>query len=257
MNNQLSLFDIPSFRPPGATGIPLTSEKKKSPEPGKNRVKEIPGKPLPQVYAEVLADYIPGKSLEEICNTLAKHKVVVRITRKRYTKLGDYRSPHNGSGHRITVNHDLNKYAFLLTLVHELAHLSAWEKYRRKAKPHGKEWKAGFREMMQPFLGMKIFPDEIVLALNSYLQNPAASSCTDTRLLKTLRSFDKKNGQQAEVVHLEDIPEKAVFTLTGNTKKLKKGKKLRKRFLCMEVNSKRKYLVSPVAEVIVLNRPLI
>lgn len=238
---QLSLFDLPSFLPLPATGTPLPAEKKKSAEPASPS----------QIYAEVLADYIPGESLGEVCSTLAKHNVFVKITRKRYTKLGDYRSPQNGSGHRITVNHDLNKYAFLLTLVHELAHLSTWEKYKRKAKPHGKEWKNEFREMMQPYVGKRIFPEEIVFALNNYLRNPAASSCADTHLLKTLRNFDKKNGAE-HIVHLEDIPENAVFTLTGSSKKLRKGKKLRKRFLCREINSKRKYLVSPVAEVMVL-----
>lgn len=250
--NQLSLFDL-LFSPQDSAReafLPLVPKKEGPAMPGKKSltVNIIPEKPIFQMYAEALADYIPAESLEDICNTLATHKVFLKITRKRHTKLGDYRSPHNGNGHRITVNHDLNSFSFLVTLIHELAHLNTWEKHKRRAKPHGPEWKNEFRETMVPFLKKKIFPDEIVVALNNYLLNPAASSCTDIHLLKTLRKFDKKNDLE-KTVHLEDLPENSVFTLAGSSKTFRKGKKLRKRFLCMEVNSKRKYLVSPVAEV--------
>ena len=262
--NQLSLFDFPPLVPVPATGN--QGFKNEFPLPA-NLIKNLPitkpsEKPLSQVYAEVLADYIPGESLEDICNMLAKHKVFVKITRKRHTKLGDYRSPHNGTGHKITINHDLNKYSFLVTLIHEIAHLTTFEKHKRSAlcerphtterrvKPHGAEWKNEFREGMLPFLKKKIFPEEIVVALNRYLLNPAASSCTDTHLLRTLRKFDKKN-EIEKTVHLEDIPENTIFILAGNSKIFRKGKKLRKRFLCSEIKSKRKYLVSPVAEVII------
>lgn len=253
MHNQLSLFDFPILQPGNMQKKLLPDAKRKFSKPGTDHsIAKTANLPPGYAEKEKLANYLPGESLEDICRTLAKHEVVVKITGKRYTKLGDYRSPQNGRGHRISINNDLNKYSFLLTLIHELAHLSTWEKYRRKAKPHGKEWKNEFRELIQPYIGKQIFPEEVVLALNNYLRNPAASSCADTQLLKTLRVFDKKEKQE-KIIHLEDIPENTIFTLTGSSKKLKKGKKLRKRFLCNEVNSKRKYLVSPVADVIVLS----
>jgi predicted SprT family Zn-dependent metalloprotease len=42
--------------------------------------------------------------------------------------------------HEITVNSNLNKYKFLITLIHEISHLVAFEKFGRNIKPHGNEW---------------------------------------------------------------------------------------------------------------------
>lgn len=239
---QLSLFDTP--------GSPHPEQLKKQSVSASSSQHKL--KLKAQRYAVKLAEHLPITSVIEISKMLARHEVEIIITRKRHTKLGDYRAPHNDNGHRITINHDLNKYSFLLTLVHELAHLETWEKFRRKVKPHGSEWKQVFRELLHPFVEKKIFPGEVVHALNFYLKNPAASSCANPRLLKALRQFDINYGKEKNF-HLEEIPENALFTLTGSSKLLRKGKKLRKRYLCAEINSKRKYLVSPVAEVVVRN----
>lgn len=249
MTRQLSLFDFLHFPTEGAeeNQMKVVTEKNFSDNRPKKQGKE---KTSLQEYAGVLANHIPPGSIPEICNTLEKHSVILKITKKRFTKLGDYRAPHKGLSHRITINHDLNKFSFLVTLVHELAHLFTWEKYKRNIKPHGAQWKREFRFLMQPFINKKFFPQEVVICLNHYLENPAASSCTDISLLKTLKKFDSNNNFELTKL-LEDIPEKSVFSLSGNSKVLIKGKKLRKRYLCSEINSKRKYLVSPVAEVLV------
>ena len=47
---------------------------------------------------------------------------------------------------------NLNPYRFLMTLVHEVAHLVAFQKYGRAIKPHGKEWKFTFQTLMLPFI---------------------------------------------------------------------------------------------------------
>lgn len=260
MSRQLSLFD---FLPGPLLPSGSRTEKKETtiPQPGKIKAEETSKFPLSLKYAEVLVNYLPEGSVEDISNKLAKHNVSLKITKKRHTKLGDYRSPRTslrGSSslkentHRITINQDLNKYSFLLTMIHELAHLTTWEKYKRKAKPHGAEWKQEFREIMLPFIAKKNFPDKIVSVITNYLLNPAASNCTDTALLKALRNYDNIKCSD-KPLHLEEISENAVFCLSGSKKLLIKGKKLRKRFLCNQVNSKRRYLVSPVAEVIVIN----
>jgi hypothetical protein len=44
----------------------------------------------------------------------------------RQTRHGDYRKGVNGK-HEITVNSNLNKYKFLITLIHEISHLVAFE----------------------------------------------------------------------------------------------------------------------------------
>ncbi|PCJ89910.1 MAG: sprT domain-containing protein [Flavobacteriales bacterium] len=178
---------------------------------------------------------------------LSQHKVALKITRPRVTKLGDYRPPQNGHPHRVSINNNLNKYAFLITLLHEIAHMKNWEKHEDKVKPHGQEWKTIFRELILPFIGLNIFPDDVMRTLANYMKNPAAASCTDTVLLKAL----KKHDQQINP-YLEEFPEKTIFKLANakNGKRVfQKGEKLRKRYKCVEVNSKRTYLVSAVAEV--------
>ena len=72
--------------------------------------------------------------------------------------MGDYRPPYAGQGHRISINYDLNSYSFLVTTVHEFAHLLTWNEHKRKAKPHGAEWKANFKRMMRPFFEKEVFP---------------------------------------------------------------------------------------------------
>ena len=84
---------------------------------------------------EGLQKYLPEAALPTIVEWLVKYKVYLKITKKRATKLGDYRSPSKGYGHRISINHDLNPYSFLDVMVHELAHLITFEQYKRSVKP--------------------------------------------------------------------------------------------------------------------------
>lgn len=251
---QLSLFDLPPEFPASpfenlqsVSGTEKGRRTSGIKKPGNNLKAQKNGY---GDYAALLVQYLPEQSLERICELLERRKVAVKITGKRHSKLGDYRSPHNNTGHRITINSNLNRFSFLITLVHELAHLSIWEKHRRRVKPHGKEWKAMFRELLMPFVCVENFPSEILPALKEYLRNPAASATTNTRLMKILKKFDASAAGEKSF-HLEDLSENAVFSIRGGSKTFVKGKQMRKRFLCRELNSKRKYLVSPVAEVVV------
>lgn len=161
------------------------------------------------------------------------------------TKVGDYRHPHNGKPHQITVNHNLNPYSFLITLIHEIAHLTTWNKFRNKVQPHGTEWKEEFNIHLKPFIEMMLFPDDVTDCLNNYALNPKASSCTDIELIKVLKKYDLNSNY----MHLEDIPERSTFRLRNGRTFIKCGK-IRKRYMCIDTDSKRHYLVSPVAEVI-------
>jgi SprT protein len=175
-------------------------------------------------------------------------KCEFKISRNRNTKFGDYRPPHGDKGHRISVNFDLNPYAFLVTTVHEFAHLHTWNEHKHKAKPHGTEWKQNFKKMMQPFFDQQVFPPDIKLAITNYLNNPAASSCSDLNLYRSLRQYD---AVKESMLTVEKLPANAVFKLKDG-RVFRKGEQLRKRFKCVEVSSKRVYLFSPVAEVEVL-----
>ena len=204
-------------------------------------------------YKEVLKNYLPEESLDTIARWVRHFNFDLKITRGRTTKLGDYRSPFNGKRHKITVNHNLNRFAFLVTLVHEVAHLTAFEKYGHKIKPHGDEWKQEYKLLMHPFLHESILPNDVQVALINYLQNPSASSCADENLVRILKKHDKPN---EALVHLEDLPFKTMFKIAGN-RYFEKGEKLRKRYKCTEIATKRVYLFSPVADVTPIQKPLL
>lgn len=168
-----------------------------------------------------------------------------KISKNRTTKLGDYRHPFKTAGHRISVNNDLNHFAFLVTTVHEFAHLLTWNDHKNKVKPHGLEWKANFKRMMNPFLELQIFPEEVQHAITVYLLNPAASSCSDLHLSRTLKKYDPAS----KGIRLEEIPLYAEFTIKDG-RKFKKGERLRKRFRCTCLDNGHSYLFNPLAEVI-------
>lgn len=194
---------------------------------------------------EALSQYVPAATAEPLLDCINYHQAVLKISRSRSTKLGDYRPPLHGKPHRISVNHDLNKYAFLVTLVHEIAHMTNWVKHQNTVKPHGQEWKAEFKALMDPFLQPDIFPHDVLAALKSYMMNPAASSCTDSHLMRMLKNYDEGPAP----IYLEELPADALFTI--NRKKVfRKGQQQRKRFKCLEIRSQRWYLIHPMAEVI-------
>ena len=193
---------------------------------------------------EPLRPHLPADTLHLVADLFAPYDVAIKISRPRSTKLGDYRPPYREKGHRISVNRDLNQYSFLITLIHELAHLIIWEEHKNKVKPHGEEWKGRFRESLLPFVSRKVFPPSLEEALANYLANPKATSCSDSNLMKALREFDAPS----ELVMLEDLPESSIFVLHGK-RIFVKGKKLRKRYRCMEVHSRKQYLIHQLAEV--------
>jgi len=193
--------------------------------------------------SDVLLNYLPEKSIPTIIDWLENSNVQLKITRSRFSKLGDYRPPIQTKFHRISVNHDLNKYHFLITLVHEFAHMKVWEEYPRNVRPHGAEWKKIFRDLMQNFLSPNIFPIEILNILQIYLKNPSAST-SNSKLLSALRNYDKNNQHPV----LEDLPTHAIFRIE-NGFIFKKMEKSRKRIKCKRLDNNRIYLVNPLIKV--------
>lgn len=193
---------------------------------------------------KVLEKYLPAEAAPVIAKWIDYFQCDFKISRNRNTKFGDYRPPVGNAHHRISVNFDLNPYAFLVTTVHEFAHLLTWNEHNRKAKPHGQEWKYNFKKMMRPFFDKNIFPGDVNRAIINYLNNPAASSCTDLNLFRVLRNYDTKT----ETVSVEKLPVNSLFSMK-NDRVFKKGEQVRKRFKCTEVKTGLVYLFSPVAEV--------
>ncbi len=194
-----------------------------------------------------LRNYLPEGSFEEVSYYLLHYKVQLTITRERKSVLGDYRNSHGDKNHRISVNGNLNSYAFLITLLHELAHLFTYEKFGHKVLAHGQEWKNEFGKILAQFLLKKLFPPDIQKTLYKTLQNPAASSCADTALLRVLYQYDKKKDG---IMLIEAVPIGTLFTIKGD-RIFKKEEKVRKRYKCLEVSTGKMYLFSPVYEVLV------
>ncbi|MBS1638192.1 MAG: SprT-like domain-containing protein [Bacteroidetes bacterium] len=197
--------------------------------------------------SEVLKKYIPEPAVPVVARWVVELDFKLKITKERQSKLGDYTPPHQGLNHTITINHNLNQYAFFITLVHEIAHLTTYNKYRNSVAPHGEQWKQEFKTLMQPFLDTAVFPVDVLYALRKYLQNPAAASCSDVTLLRTLKLYDDPD-EHNSLVLLEHLPYKTHFLYNGS-RIFEKGERLRKRFRCKELASGAIYLFSPMAEV--------
>ncbi len=200
-----------------------------------------------QRNSEILKKYIPAFAVPTIARWIIEMDFKLKITKERSTKLGDYTSPHSGLNHTITINHNLNEYSFFVTLVHEIAHLKTYNTYKHRVMPHGEEWKQSFRELMVPFLNPDHLPLDILYAIRKYLQNPAAASCSDATLMRTLKLYDAHD-TNGHLILLEHLPYRTQFLYNGS-RIFEKGEKLRKRYRCREISSGTIYLFSPLAEV--------
>lgn len=190
---------------------------------------------------------IPAASYAVVLHWLRRNPVVVRVSRPRTTKLGDYRTSTRTQPHRISVNEDLNKYAFLVVLIHEFAHYTTFQKFRRH-QPHGQEWKAEYKRLMRPFLSREVFPADVLHALEHHLHDAPSSSCTDHDLMRVLRRYDRDPRP-----FLEELRENTIFRF--NQRLFVKGPRLRTRYKCRCLNDRRTYFIDPTAEVH-LDQPL-
>jgi len=195
-----------------------------------------------------LQDFLPPGTYEAVLQYLQQYHVHLTIAKERKSILGDYRHRTYEKNHRISVNGNLNVYAFLITLLHEIAHLLQFEQYGNKVASHGKEWKNIFGQLLAQFIQNKIFPQDIEQALLRSLSNPSASSCADEVLLRTLKNYDTI---PSHLIMIESLPENAFFK-THDNRIFQKGQRLRKRYKCVEIKTGRLYLFSPVYEVEVL-----
>lgn len=199
----------------------------------------------------LLKRFLPEKSLDLVCNSIEKENISLRITPSRKTRLGDFRPPKQpGSPFRISLNHDLNPYQFLITFVHELAHLKVFQQYQNTVSAHGPEWKRLFQILMTPYLKNDIFPIDLKVVLARYLSNPKAASGSDIELTRCLKQYDTKKQKNPTI---EEIDTGTVFKIP-NGRSFVKGERLRKRYKCQCIRSKRWYLFSPIAEVVIISQ---
>jgi SprT protein len=199
-----------------------------------------------QHVLSILQHHLPAQAVA-YCLQLWKEKpFTLKITKSRLTKIGDFTSRKDAARPQITLNSDLNPYTFLITYIHEVAHLHVFVSYGNRVEPHGEHWKIEFQRLMTPLFSLDIFPEEVLIPLMDHMENPKASSFADVTLTKALRGFDQHANTN---IVLSDLPEGSIFELHGRY--FKKGILRRTRVVCNELNSKRSYLVP--AEALVTN----
>ena len=196
---------------------------------------------------KILVEYLPENYVKQVMKWIVQKKVHLKITRGRKSKLGDYRPPIRYSNHRISINHDLNQYAFLITFVHEMAHLNVWEVHQNRVAPHGVEWKNEYRKLMKVVLKNNIFPDDIHEVLSQSIINSKASSSSELQLTRVLKKYDSNSFG----ISLEDIPENTIFQ-TESGSQFKKGEKRRTRYVCLNMQNNKHYLFHPLCSVVEL-----
>lgn len=203
-----------------------------------NRFKPMYG--MTQNELSILGRYVPSPSLKYLDEYLSG-AVTLQIVAPRKTRLGDYRPPYRTPEHKIKVNGDLNQYAFLLVLIHELAHMKTWIKYERSVKPHGEAWRKSYRELMAPLLNETVFPEPLLQAVSLFLD-----SFTPTMRLMLSRAL--KGYDEREAVFVENLSVGTIFRVNDG-RKFKIEEKLRKRYKCYCIDDKRNYLFSPLYEI--------
>lgn len=154
---------------------------------------------------ERLQKYLPENTASFVLPLLLKHKVKLVLTRERTTKLGDYRHPHERNGHTITLNVTLGPYQFLITLIHELAHLLVWETHKNQVAPHGKEWKQCFGQLLIDLAQLEHLPLFFRQALIKSAKNPGASSATDRHLFPALKQLDPPSLKEEGTTLLSEL----------------------------------------------------
>lgn len=195
-------------------------------------------------YSDIFERFVPQEAAGYCFKLWNYFGFEFKIKRSRQTKLGDYRYNPQTKKHTITINNDLNPFSFLVTYLHEVAHLVTFEQHGHSANPHGLEWKQNFRKVAKPVLNEKVFPENILLALTSYFKNPKAASCSDPVLYRVLKQFDLPTGK----IMLRQVQLGSAFDFNG--RKFKKLEQKRTRAVCLELKSNKRYLISEVAEVV-------
>jgi predicted SprT family Zn-dependent metalloprotease len=100
---------------------------------------------------------LPPGTYNAVEEYLRFYKIHLTVTQHRKSILGDYRHRTHFSNHRISINGSLNKYSFLVTLLHEIAHLLTFEKHGNRVMAHGNEWKTIYGSLLKQFVENKFF----------------------------------------------------------------------------------------------------
>lgn len=179
---------------------------------------------------------------------LEKYPTAILIKKERASKHGDYRFFNDSKKHQITINGNLNTDAFLFVLIHEIAHRICFEKFRRKAQPHGKEWKSIFGELLKESIEKNLFPENIAELLLPFSNAPKSVVKLNSALHHEL--FRNKSISHSLVSDIEDGD---LFTF--RKKHFIRVEKKRTRILCRDLKTGKLYLFNPATPIDSTEKP--
>lgn len=186
----------------------------------------------------ILERHVPAPAVSYCYDLWERYQFDFVASRPRRTRLGDF-TAHPSRRERITVNVNLNPYNFLVTYLHEIAHLEVYRQYKRRQPPHGNAWKTHFRGLLLPVMNEANFPLSVLTPLLDYAKNPTASTGTHLPLMQALKTID---APQTHLVMVSQLSEGQIFRL--NQKVFVRGTQRRTRIVCVEEASRKKYLVA-------------
>lgn len=202
--------------------------------------------PLRQHELQSLKEFLPDHTLEDVIYYMQLYKIHLILRKDRKSILGDYRPAYAGKPHTISLNISLNKYHFLITFLHELAHLVNYLQHKRSVAPHGNEWKQNFTILLKRFTDKRIFPNDIHEALLKSMNSLSASTCSDPNLFRVLHKYD---GSKHNKVLVESIGIGNQF-ITEEGRVFRIVLKRRTRYECIEIETGKKYLFPGIYEVL-------
>ena len=192
-------------------------------------------------FLSVFQKHVPPSAAEYCYKLWEQEPFNLKVSKPRLSKLGDY-TYNIKKGHSISVNVDLNPFSFLITYLHEFAHLKTTKKFGRSVKPHGTEWQKHYQDYLGPVTNTEVFPIQLLTDVQRHLARPKASSCSDPKLVKALMIYDDDPGILLEEIEIGDQ-----FIFRGQ--RYKKLEDRRTRSLCLLIFQKRKYTISKTAKV--------
>lgn len=208
--------------------------------------------PEPSAHKEklkaALSKYVPNAALDLCATLIMQHRIHLHIEVERKSRYGDY-TPHTGKSSRITVNHNLSPFEFLITFIHELAHHTTYIKYGPNHEAHGAEWKSEYKQCMRPFFDLDVFPYDLKSALAKHMQNPKYTQAADVKLLQVLRKYDTR---KADILTLSQLADGTLFKMKTHPMLLKRIKLLRTYVLCENPDTKSRYKVHAMVEVVLV-----
>ena len=205
----------------------------------------------PEEYKRILSDYLPKGAVEPVYAFLNRYSVHLHITRRRSSKLGDYRWPQQRHNyHEISVNGDMNRYQFLMVLLHEMAHLNTHQRHGHEVQPHGHEWQEQYRLQLNEYIAC--FPPDLAALITQYTAHIPLSRTIEKKIDAQLRHYDS-DYNPSDNITLDQLEPGTLFRIAEKPEKLFRSvERRRTRWICIALDDQKKYLVSGSARVIII-----